>query len=104
MDKKKLVPLASQHAMETINVVSLILITFKHLQNKHPHIHDRLGDIVHAAIGVITKGVWSSEKTRTFHLEDSTQSSCFSFLIFPLCRSISRCRRSISFLWWSISS
>lgn len=33
-----------------------------------------------------------------------TQSSCFSFLIFPLWRSISRCKRSISFLWWSISS
>lgn len=32
------------------------------------------------------------------------QSSCFSFLILPLWRSISRWRRSISFLWWSISS
>lgn len=65
--------------------------------NIHPHIHDwpRRWHRAH-------RKLWgfSSQKKRTA----ASQSSCFSFLIFPLWRSISRCRRSISFLWCSISS
>lgn len=50
---------------------------------------------------------WTVRRKKTkllFYFKGFTQSSCFSFLIFPLWRSISRWRRSISFLWWSISS
>lgn len=55
----------------------------------------------HNACRNLSKGVWLDRwENRNFFF----QSSCFSFLIFPLWRSISRCRRSISFLWWSISS
>lgn len=45
--------------------------------------------------------IWHNVSSVT---EDWAQSSCFSFLILPLWRSISRCKRSISFLLWSISS
>lgn len=56
--QKLQVQLVSQHAMETIIFLWTVLITFKHLQNNHSHIHDWPGDTVHAAIWVISKGVW----------------------------------------------
>lgn len=76
----------------------------KHLQSTPPHIHvwpgywKRTEITENRVAGLKSWGVTSLMEI------SFTQSSCFSFLIFPLWRSISRCKRSISFLWWSISS
>lgn len=86
----------SQHAKATPIISWSVLLT---LWNIHPHIHDWPGDIGHTenceALAVRKATLWKTA---------APQSSCFSFLIFPLWRSISRCIRSISFLWCSISS